>query len=97
MVLDIAQESFLRAYRQLGNLQHPAAFGAWLLRITHRCALDAVRRRPSEVPFRHLQDLAQRPYTLGTRSARFRNRVPESERNRYASLFAVAIHTSVPA
>jgi RNA polymerase sigma factor (sigma-70 family) len=48
LVFDIAQESFLRAYRQLGSLQQPAAFGAWLLRITHRCALDALRRRPAE-------------------------------------------------
>jgi RNA polymerase sigma-70 factor (ECF subfamily) len=50
LVFDIAQESFLRAYRQLGSLQQPAAFGAWLLRIAHRCALDALRRRPNEVP-----------------------------------------------
>jgi RNA polymerase sigma-70 factor (ECF subfamily) len=50
LVSDVAQESFLRAYRQLGRLQRPAAFGAWLLRITHRCALDALRRRPDEVP-----------------------------------------------
>jgi RNA polymerase sigma factor (sigma-70 family) len=50
LVCDIAQESFLRAYRQLGRLHRPAAFGAWLLRITHRCALDALRRRRNEAP-----------------------------------------------
>ena len=50
LVFDIAQESFLRAYRQLGKLQQPAAFGAWLLQITHRCALDTLRRRPNETP-----------------------------------------------
>ena len=50
LVCDIAQESFLRAYRRLGSLHKPAAFGAWLLRITHRCALDAVLRRPGGRP-----------------------------------------------
>lgn len=49
LVFDIAQESFLRAYRQLDRLHSPAAFGGWLLRITHRCALDALRRRHNEV------------------------------------------------
>jgi RNA polymerase sigma-70 factor (ECF subfamily) len=50
LVHDIAQESFLRAYRRLGSLRKPAAFGAWLLRITHRYALDAMMRRPKERP-----------------------------------------------
>jgi RNA polymerase sigma-70 factor (ECF subfamily) len=47
---DVAQESFVRAYRRLGALRRPAAFGGWLLRITQRCALDMATRRPREVP-----------------------------------------------
>jgi len=47
---DIAQESFVRAYRRLHTLREPAAFGAWLTRITHRCALDTATRRRSELP-----------------------------------------------
>ena len=42
---DAAQEAFVRAYGQLGALRRPEAFGPWLMRITHRCALDIVRRR----------------------------------------------------
>ncbi len=61
LVFDIAQESFLRAYRQLGHLQQPAAFGAWLLRITHRCALDALKRRPNEVPLELDESLGVAP------------------------------------
>jgi RNA polymerase sigma factor (sigma-70 family) len=47
---DVAQESFMRAYQRLGSLRRPGAFGAWLLRIAHRCALDALDRRPNEAP-----------------------------------------------
>lgn len=48
LACDVAQEAFLRAYRQLGSLQQPGAFGAWVLRIAHRCALDATARRRNE-------------------------------------------------
>ncbi len=47
---DVAQESFLRAYRRLGSLHKPAAFGGWLMQIARRCALDAVARRSHELP-----------------------------------------------
>ena len=47
---DIAQEAFLRAYRQLATLRRPAAFGPWLMQITRRCAVDVVRRRRTEGP-----------------------------------------------
>jgi RNA polymerase sigma-70 factor (ECF subfamily) len=52
LACDVAQEVFLRAYRQLGSLQQPGAFGAWVLRIAHRCALDAQARRRSEQSLR---------------------------------------------
>jgi RNA polymerase sigma-70 factor (ECF subfamily) len=50
LVFDIAQESFLKAYRQLRGLRQPAAFGGWLLCITRRCAVDALRKKPGEAP-----------------------------------------------
>ncbi len=44
---DAAQEAFVRAYRQLSRLSKPDAFGPWLLKIVHRCALDmADKKRP---------------------------------------------------
>ncbi len=45
---DVSQDAFLRAYERLAGLRKPDAFGHWLMKITRRCALDSVRRRPKE-------------------------------------------------
>ena len=42
---DAVQESFLRAYRQIGRFDGHSSFGTWLYRIAANCALDAIRRR----------------------------------------------------
>src|SRR2546423_10736593 len=42
---DVVQESFLRAYRQLGKFDERATFGTWLYRIAVNCSLDLVRAR----------------------------------------------------
>jgi len=42
---DVVQESFLRAYRQLGRFDERSSFGTWLHRIAVNCALDLVRAR----------------------------------------------------
>jgi RNA polymerase sigma-70 factor, ECF subfamily len=42
---DVVQETFLRAYRQLGKFDGRASFGTWLYRIAANCALDMVRAR----------------------------------------------------
>ncbi len=42
---DVVQESFLRAYRQLGNFDERASFGTWIYRIAANCSLDLVRAR----------------------------------------------------
>jgi len=42
---DVVQESFLRAYRQLGKFDERATFGTWLYRIATNYALDLVRSR----------------------------------------------------
>jgi RNA polymerase sigma-70 factor (ECF subfamily) len=42
---DVVQESFIRAYRQLGTFDGRSAVGTWLHRITMNCALDLVRSR----------------------------------------------------
>lgn len=41
---DIAQESFLRAYRQIHTLDGRATFRTWLYRIVANCSLDLLRR-----------------------------------------------------
>jgi RNA polymerase sigma-70 factor (ECF subfamily) len=42
---DIVQESFLRAYRQLGRFEARANFGTWLYRIVANCAVDSMRTK----------------------------------------------------
>src|SRR5580765_5592587 len=42
---DVVQESFLRAYKQLGRFESRANFGTWLYRITANCAVDLMRSR----------------------------------------------------
>src|SRR5881409_2359919 len=42
---DVVQESFLRAYRQLGRFESRANFGTWLYRIAANCSVDLMRAR----------------------------------------------------
>ena len=42
---DIAQETFLRAYRAIGALDDPGLLRSWLYRIAHNQACSALRRR----------------------------------------------------
>src|ERR671936_1031687 len=42
---DVVQESFLRAYRQLGRFESRANFGTWLYRIVANCSVDHMRAK----------------------------------------------------
>ncbi len=43
--LEVTQDAFLRAYRGVGTLQKPEAFGGWLLRIVSNLSLNYRRNR----------------------------------------------------
>lgn len=47
---DIAQETFLRAWKRLGTLREPGKLKAWLAKIAHDCAVDALRREKPALP-----------------------------------------------
>ncbi len=51
---DMVQETFLRAYRQIGSFDAKARFATWLFRIATNCSLDLLRargrRRESQEP-----------------------------------------------
>lgn len=48
---ELAQETFLRAFRHLRSFDPKYKFSNWLFRIAHNCAIDSIRRRsPQEVP-----------------------------------------------
>jgi RNA polymerase sigma-70 factor (ECF subfamily) len=42
---DLAQETFLRAWQRLAQLQDPRAFGAWVLAIASSVCRECLRRR----------------------------------------------------
>ncbi|HEV3341325.1 MAG TPA: sigma-70 family RNA polymerase sigma factor [Pirellulales bacterium] len=47
---DVAQEAFLAAWRQLGELRELAKFKSWVCGIAHNLALAAARRQPKTKP-----------------------------------------------
>jgi RNA polymerase sigma-70 factor, ECF subfamily len=46
---ELAQEAFLRAWREAPRLNNPATFGGWLYRIAHNLAMSHVRK-PQTAP-----------------------------------------------
>jgi RNA polymerase sigma factor (sigma-70 family) len=48
---DLAQETFLRAYRQLGGFRGDARFSTWLFRIAYNVFLANARSRREHEPF----------------------------------------------
>src|SRR5438445_12968050 len=42
---DVVQESFLRAYKQLGRFESRANFGTWLYRIVANCSVGMMRSK----------------------------------------------------
>jgi len=47
---DAAQEAFVAAYRKLGRLRRPAAFGPWVLKIARREAIRMAKKRRAFYP-----------------------------------------------
>jgi RNA polymerase sigma-70 factor (ECF subfamily) len=54
---DVVQETFLRAYRQLGRFESRANFGTWLHRIAVNCSIDLIRSRPHREAGHDVPDL----------------------------------------
>lgn len=56
---DVVQETFLRAYRQLGRFESRADFGTWLHRIAVNCSIDLIRARRHQESAHDGPDLEQ--------------------------------------
>jgi RNA polymerase sigma-70 factor (ECF subfamily) len=54
---DVVQETFLRAYRQLGRFESRANFGTWLHRIAVNCSIDLIRSRKNQATAHDAADL----------------------------------------
>ncbi len=59
---DVVQETFLKAYKQLGRFESRANFSTWLHRIAVNCSIDLMRSRPHREAGHDAADLDQ----LGT-------------------------------
>ncbi len=59
---DATQETYLRAYRRLNDLEDPAAFPGWVARIAHREAITLKRRkRPTFLGVEAIGDMPDSP------------------------------------
>lgn len=58
---DVSQEAFVVAYEKLHRLWSPRKFGAWLLRITYRLALNNLRQRQRRAAETLDPDMPERP------------------------------------
>ncbi len=47
--MDLCQDSFLKAYRELGALKDPDRFSAWLYRIAHNTCFSRIRKEHGKV------------------------------------------------
>jgi RNA polymerase sigma-70 factor (ECF subfamily) len=56
---DVVQETFLKAYKQLGRFESRANFGTWLHRIAVNCSIDLIRSRPHREAGADEEDLEQ--------------------------------------
>jgi RNA polymerase sigma-70 factor, ECF subfamily len=54
---DVVQESFLRAYRQLGRFEARSNFRTWLHRIVVNCSMDVLRARRARREQLQIDDL----------------------------------------
>jgi RNA polymerase sigma-70 factor, ECF subfamily len=54
---DVVQETFLKAYRQLGRFESRANFGTWLHRIAVNCSIDLIRSRKHQETSHDATDL----------------------------------------
>ena len=56
---DVVQETFLKAYKQLGRFESRANFGTWLHRIAVNCSIDLIRSRAHRETGHETEDLEQ--------------------------------------
>jgi RNA polymerase sigma-70 factor (ECF subfamily) len=54
---DVVQETFLKAYKQLGRFESRANFSTWLHRIAVNCSIDLIRSRPHRETGHDTEDL----------------------------------------
>ncbi len=77
---DIVQETFLKAYRELGRFESRSSFKTWLHRIAANCSYDLLRQRP-----RHQADPLDAESEEGGYGERLADPASTPERTTYGS------------
>lgn len=67
---DVVQETFLKAYRQLGRFESRANFGTWLHRIAVNCSIDLIRSRKHQETGHDAADLDLLDTSRGSNDSR---------------------------
>ncbi len=62
---DIAQDTFLRAFRRLDEIRPERPFARWLFRVARNASLDAIRRRRGAIAASFLTAKAGHVFELG--------------------------------
>ena len=63
---DVVQETFVRAYKQLGRFESRSNFATWVYRIGFNCAIDYMRARPHRESAEEPDTLERLSGTAGT-------------------------------
>ena len=90
---DVVQETFLKAYRQLGRFESRANFSTWLHRIAVNCSIDLIRSRPHREASHDAADLE----TIGGADAGDENRQHTPERLMLSTEVQERINTAMSA
>ncbi|MFD4420234.1 RNA polymerase sigma factor [Agromyces sp. NPDC058484] len=87
---DVVQDAFVIAWQQLPNLRDRAMVKSWLMKITSRCALSHLKRRPPTLPLPVVEPAlpdTMQPENLAVRTAHLSalsvalDKLPEDQRN----------------
>lgn len=76
---DLAQETFLRAWRMLPGMRDPIRFGSWLYRIATNMALDYLRKQKSHRWLPWLENPPAREQAGPLQAGDFPERISEAE------------------
>ena len=90
---DVVQETFLKAYRQLGRFESRANFSTWLHRIAVNCSIDLIRSRPHREASHDAADLE----TMGSADAGDESRQHTPERLMLSTEVQDRINTAMSA
>jgi RNA polymerase sigma-70 factor (ECF subfamily) len=59
---DVQQQVWFKVYQQISNLSSPFGFKRWLLQITHRSAIDHLKKTKRDIPVNEIEFVSSHPF-----------------------------------